>query len=202
VEAEMSKKVIGVGASAVLAMVLLIEQSAAACFETAEKFKLEGGDKAKNIQTIMDYGNCIKNEYAEKRAGKYVCHVANRVGIREDNDNKVTSGNMKPSNEKFFVTIEEINQEEKRRACEWGEFGLSNNLSAGRTNSCLANFKFEFMDLGDEYSNLPNEWESIDGTQIVGDLMNFTMFGTGEFVLFSTNSDSSYVQRGKCEKVK
>ena len=64
----MSKKIIGVGASAVLAMVLLIEQSAAACFETAEKFKLEGGDKAKNIQTIMDYGNCIKNEYAEKRA--------------------------------------------------------------------------------------------------------------------------------------
>jgi hypothetical protein len=59
------------------------------------------------------------------------------VRIQQGDDNNITSGNIKPINEKFFVTIEEMDDTKKEIACDWGEFGIENNLGGNLTNYCL-----------------------------------------------------------------
>jgi hypothetical protein len=76
------------------------------------------------------------------------------------------------------------------------------NLGGERTNSCLANFNIKISAFNDNFVKPSEGWESIDGTHIIGDLTNFTMFRTGGFVLFRSDISSSYVSQGKCEKMK
>jgi hypothetical protein len=186
-------KIIGIFVSAFVVSILLIKASSATCFPS--EFKLERGNRENNIQTIIDFGNCLKKENKE-RVGKYFCYVENMVGIQVDDKNKKTSGNIKPSDEKFFITIEEISDNQKRISCDWGEFGLDSNLDGHYMNNCLANYKIK--------SSLKNEifGSSADGMNFVDPISKFSLYGTNEFVwLQSAVIVGSYISRGKCEKI-
>jgi hypothetical protein len=189
----MRKKVFGIFVSVCVVSMFLIEPSLATCFSS--NFKFERGNREKNIQTIIDFGNRVKKENKE-RVGKYFCYVENMVAIQVDDKNKKTSGNIKPSDEKFFITIEEISDDQKRISCDWSEFGLDSNLSGGYMNICLANYKIK--------SSLKNEifGSSADGVNFVDPNSKFSLYGTNEFVwLQSTAIVGSYISRGKCEKI-
>jgi hypothetical protein len=189
----MSKRIVGIVFCVFVITMSLIDISSATCFST--EFKLEHGQNEKNIQAILDYGNCEKKENKD-RVGKWFCYVAKMVGIDAEDDKKIKSGNFTPSTEKFFVTITEINDDDKRIACDWGEFGLAYNLGGFYTNHCLANYKITVSDVVAFFN------ESTDGHHFVSDHTNFTLTATNNFVMFrNEGKGTSYVSHGKCEKI-
>jgi hypothetical protein len=104
---------------------------------------------------------------------------------------RVFAGRIKPNDEKLFVTISEIGDDEKKLACEWGEYGVAYDVGAHYTNTCLANYKIEFSASFGFFN------ASTDTYRFGSDLSHFSLYGTGEFVLFRT----SYVTHGRCEKI-
>src|SRR5689334_20698288 len=116
---------------------LCSNQSHAAC---SGNYELKGSFK-ENIQKILDFGRCVKQEQ-KARVGKWFCFVSDMAGIQGDKGN-VFAGRLKPKDEKFFVTISEITDDEKRDACELTAYGLSGNLEGYFGNNCLGNYRVE-----------------------------------------------------------
>ena len=80
---------------------------------------LSDGDK--NIQTILRYGQCVKNEQRE-RVGKWLCYVSRMAGIQTNESGQAYSGRMTPREDKFFVTISEVSDDDKEIACRGGRW--------------------------------------------------------------------------------
>jgi len=157
----MWKKAIGIGVIVFASSMFFIETSMATCFET--EFKFEHGNREKNIQAIMDYGKCVKAEN-KARVGKYFCHTENTVGIDVDPENgrTIASGNDKPSVDTFVVTITEVSDDQKRLSCDYGEFGIADNLHGGG-NRCLANYAIEFWSGGKISSSIRSSADGYNG---------------------------------------
>jgi hypothetical protein len=84
------------------------------CFPLSDE--LEPGNKIKNIKAILDSGKCVKNE-EKARVGKWLCRVTNTVGIQNNKNGNIASGNFEPETKLFFATIKEIGDGEKGEAC-------------------------------------------------------------------------------------
>ena len=97
----------------------------AVCHDAA--FKLERDKKVKNIDQILAYGQCVKAEQ-RARVGKWVCQVSSTAGMKVDEQRRVISDRISSANERFFVTITEVSDTEKRMRCDGSEYGLIDNL--------------------------------------------------------------------------
>ena len=64
--------------------------------------------------------------------------------MKVDEQRRVISDRISPANEKFFVTIKEVSDAEKRMRCDGSEYGLIDNLDGSRANRCLINYDVEF----------------------------------------------------------
>jgi hypothetical protein len=167
----------------------------AKCLPT--KYPLERDARAKNIGTILEYGDCVKQQQ-RGRIGKWFCFVSTMVGIQVDKEGGLASGNIKPTHDKFFINIKEVNSPQKQMACEFGEFGLRNSLDQSSSNRCLANFELEFA------PDVLTKLQSSDSYVFKGKFSEaFILYGTNDFVLIQQDygSGSNYLARGRCEKI-
>ncbi len=169
--------------------------SHATCFNT--NFKLERDDnKEKIIDQILEYGRCVKAEQ-RKRVGKYFCYVDSTVGIQVDKQKQVFSGKIKSDPHKFFVTIKELDDDEKRTQCDWGVYGLSNDLDESYGNNCLANYDIEFSP---EMGVFKRSADTIFFYGWLGG--SFRLYDDKKFVLFQAQgSNNNYLSQGLCEKI-
>ena len=71
------------------------------------------------------------------------CQVSSTAGMKLDEQRRVISDRIKPANEKFFVTIKEVSDTEKRMRCDGSEYGLIDNLDGSHANRCLINYDVE-----------------------------------------------------------
>ena len=106
-------------------LLFAVGSSHAVCHDSA--FKLEKDKKEKNIDQILAYGQCVKAEQ-RARVGKWVCQVSSTAGMKVDEQRRVISDRISPANERFFVTIKEVSDAEKRMRCDESEYGLIDNL--------------------------------------------------------------------------
>jgi hypothetical protein len=104
-------------------------------------------------------------------------------------------GRINPKDEKFFVAISEISEDEKRTACEWGHFGLADNLDGSFGNRCLANYEIEFSASFGFFN------ASTDTYHFGSEYSKFILYGTGHFTLFRTEARTSHISHGRCEKI-
>jgi hypothetical protein len=156
---------------------------------------LKSGKTEENIARIMDSGRCLREEQ-HARVGKWFCYVENMAGIQTDEQRRVTSGKIKPENEKFFVTISETSEEMKKLMCDKGEYGV--NPYQPQSNHCLANFKIEFSPSMGFFNDSVDTYHFYDSDD------SFTLYGepTGSrFVMFRSGEGDSYVSHGRCEKI-
>src|SRR5882672_8434711 len=125
-------------------LLFAVGSSHAECHGSA--FKLEKDKKDKNIDQILAYGQCVKAEQ-RARVGKWACQVSSTAGMKVDEQRRVTSDRISAANERFFVTIKEVSDAEKRMRCDENEYGLIDNLDGSRANRCLINYDVEFSPL-------------------------------------------------------
>ena len=166
--------------------------SIAAC---AIPVSVESGKKEKNIKKIVDFGRCLREEQHE-RVGKWSCYVENMAGIQTDDQKRVTSGNIKPDNEMFFVTISETSEELKKLVCDRGEYGV--DPYQPQSNSCLANFKIEFS------PSMGFFRDAVETYHFYSSDNSFSLYGGpagSTFVMFRSGEGGSYVSQGRCEKL-
>jgi hypothetical protein len=123
------------------------------------------------------------------------------AGIQKSDDAaQYFSGAIKPTNDTFIATISEISEDQKRISCEYGFFGINDDVGEMYSNRCLANFEIQFSPslsyFADRRSANTYSFGHIGPTTAA-----FTLYGTGDFVLLRSDGiDSSYVSHGKCEK--
>ncbi len=173
-------------------LLLAVGSSHAVCYTSA--FQLEKDKKEKNIDQILAYGQCIKAEQ-RARVGKWACQVSSTAGMKVDEQRRVISDRISPANEKFFVTIKEVSDAEKRMRCDGSEYGLIDNLDGSRANRCLINYEVEFspsmgMFLG-----------STDTYNFRREHGMFTLYGSNHFSLFEGETGNFLVSLGACEKL-
>ena len=166
--------------------------SHAACHDSA--FKLEKDKKEKNIDQILAYGQCVKAEQ-RARVGKWVCQVSSTAGMKVDEQRRVISDRISPANEKFFVTIKEVSDAEKRMRCEGSEYGLIDNLDGSHANRCLINYDVEFSPSMGKFLG------STDTYNFQREHGKFTLYGTNHFSLFEGETGNLLVSLGACEKL-
>jgi len=167
--------------------------SHAVCHDSA--FKLEKDNKAKNIDQILAYGQCIKAEQ-RTRVGKWVCQVSSTAGMKVDEQRRVISDRISAANEKFFVTIKEVSDAEKRLRCDGDEYGLVDNLDGSHANRCLINYHVELSPSMGQFLG------SADTYNFQREHGKFTLYGTNHFSLFEGETGSFFVSLGSCEKLK
>ena len=163
----------------------------AACYHSA--FKLEK-DKEKNIDQILAYGQCVKAEQ-RARVGKWVCHVSKTAGMEVDEQRRVIGSHILV-NERFFVTIKEVSDAEKRMKCEGSEYGLADSIDGYHANRCLINYDVEFS------PSMGNFLGSTDTYNFQSEHAKFTLFGSNHFALFKGEKGNFFVSLGACEKSK
>ena len=117
-----------------ICLLFAVSSSHAVCHVSA--YKLEKDKKEKNVDQILAYGQCIKAEQ-RARVGKWVCQVSSTAGMKVDEERRVISDRISPANEKFFVTIKEVSDAEKRMRCDGSEYGLIDNLDGSHANRFL-----------------------------------------------------------------
>ena len=166
--------------------------SHAVCYDSA--FKLEKDKKEKNIDQILAYGQCIKAEQ-RVRVGKWACQVSRAAGMKLDEQRRVTGEQNSPTNEKFFVTIKELGDAEKRMRCDAGEYGLVDNLDGAHANRCLANYDVEFSPAMGKFLSSTNTYD------FQSDHGKFTLYGTNHFSLFEGETGNFLVSLGDCKKL-
>jgi len=166
--------------------------SHAICHDTA--FKLEKDKKEKNIDQILAYGQCVKAEQ-RVRVGKWACQVGRTAGMQLDEQRRVISDRVSPANEKFFVTIKEISDAEKRIRCDASEYGLIDNLDGYHANRCLINYDVEFSPSMGKFLG------STDTYNFQSEHAKFTLYGTNHFSLFEGETGNFLVSLGVCEKL-
>jgi hypothetical protein len=166
--------------------------SHATCHDTA--FKLEKDKKEMNIDQILAYGQCVKAEQ-RARVGKWVCQVSSTAGMKVDEQRRVISDRVSPANEKFFVTIKEVSDAEKRIRCDGSEYGLIDNLDGSQANRCLINYDVEFSPSMGKFLG------STDTYNFQRERGKFTLYGTNHFSLFEGETGDFLVSLGACEKL-
>jgi hypothetical protein len=175
-----------------ICLLLAVGSSHAVCHDSA--FKLEKDKKEKNIDQILAYGQCVKAEQ-RVRVGKWACQVSKTSGMQLDEQRRVTSDRVSPANEKFFVTITEVSDAEKRMRCDGSEYGLIDNLDGYHENRCLINYDVEFS------PSIGNFLGSTDTYNFQSEHAKFTLYGTNHFALFQGEKGNFLVSLGTCEKL-
>jgi hypothetical protein len=173
-------------------LLLSVGSGHAVCHDSA--FKLEKDKKEKNIDQILAYGRCIKAEQ-RARVGKWACQVSSTAGMKVDEQRRVISDRGAPANEKFFVTIKEVSDAEKRIRCDGSEYGLIDNLDGSQANRCLINYDVEFSPSMGKFLG------STDTHNFQREHGKFTLYGTNHFSLFEGETGNFLVSLGACEKL-
>jgi hypothetical protein len=173
-------------------LLFAVGSSHAACYETA--FKLEKDKKEKNIDQILAYGQCVKAEQ-RARVGKWVCQVSKTAGMEVDQQRRVIGDHILV-NERFFVTIKEVSDAEKRMKCDGSEYGLVDSIDGYHANRCLINYDVEFS------PSMGNFLGSTDTYNFQSEHAKFTLFGSNHFALFKGEKGNFFVSLGTCEKSK
>lgn len=186
------KSVFWILALSTTCLLFAVSGSHAVCYESA--FRLEKDNKEKNIDQIIAYGQCVKAEQ-RARVGKWVCQVSNTAGMKVDEQRRVISDRVSPVNEKFFVTIKEVSDAEKRMSCDGSEYGLINNIDGSHANRCLINYDVEFSPSSEKFLG------SNDTYNFQRDHGKFTLYGTNHFALFEGETGEFLVSLGACEKL-
>ena len=159
-------------------------------------FNLEKDNKAKNIDQILAYGQCIKAEQ-RARVGKWVCQVSSTAGMKVGEQRRVISDRISPANENFFVTIKEVSDAEKRLRCDGkGVLRLIDNLDGSHANRCLINYDVELSPSMGQFLG------SADTYNFQREHGKFTLYGTNHFSLFEGETGTFLVSLGSCEKLK
>jgi len=166
--------------------------SHAVCYGSA--FKLEKDKKEKNIDQILAYGQCVKAEQ-RARVGKWVCQASSTAGMKVDEQRRVISDRVSPANERFFVTIKEVSDAEKRMRCDESEYGLIDTLDSSHANRCLINYDVEFSPSMGKFLG------STDTYNFQREHGKFTLYGTNHFSLFEGETGEFLVSLGACEKL-
>ena len=99
-------------------------------------------------------------------------------------------------NERFFVTIKEVSDAEKRMKCDGSEYGLVDSLDGYHANRCLINYDVEFS------PSMGNFLGSTDTYNFQSEHAKFTLFGSNHFALFKGEKGNFFVSLGACEKSK
>ena len=186
------KSMFRIAALSTACLLLAVGSSHAACHGSA--FKLEKDKKEKNIDQILAYGQCVKAEQ-RTRVGKWACQVSNKAGMKLDEKRKVISDRISPANERFFVTIKEVSDAEKRMRCDGSEYGLIDSLDGSHANRCLINYDVEFSPSMGKFLG------STDTYNFQRDHGKFTLYGTNHFSLFEGETGEFLVSLGACEKL-
>jgi len=173
-------------------LLFAVGSSHAECHGSA--FKLEKDKKDKNIDQILAYGQCVKAEQ-RARVGKWACQVSSTAGMKVDEQRRVTSDRISAANEKFFVTIKEVSDAEKRMRCEENEYGLIDNLDGSPANRCLINYDVEFSPSTGKFRGSTNTYN------FQREHGAFTLYGTNHFSLFDGETGEFLVSLGVCEKL-
>ena len=173
-------------------LLFAVGSSHAVCHDAA--FKLEKDKKEKIIDQSLAYGQCVKAEQ-RARVGKWACQVSSTAGMKVDEQRRVISARRSPANEKFFVTIKEVSDGEKRMRCEGSEYGLIDNLDGSHANRCLINYDVEFSPSMGKFLG------STDTYNFQRDHGKFTLYGTNHFSLFEGETGEFLVSLGACEKL-
>jgi len=164
----------------------------AVCHDAA--FKLERDKKVKNIDQILAYGQCVKAEQ-RARVGKWVCQVSSTAGMKVDEQRRVISDRISSANERFFVTITEVSDTEKRMRCDGSKYGLIDKLDRSHANRCLINYDVEFSPSMGKFLG------STDTYNFQRERGKFTLYGTNHFSLFQGETGEFLVSLGACEKL-
>ena len=96
---------------------------------------------------------------------------------------------------KFFVTIKEVSDAEKRIRCDGSENGLIDNLDGSQANRCLINYDVEFSPSMGKFLGLT------DTHNFQREHGKFTLYGTNHFSLFEGETGNFLVSLGACEKL-
>ena len=172
-------------------LLFAVGSSHAVCHDAA--FKLEKDKKEKNIDQILAYGQCVKAEQ-RARVGKWVCQVSSTAGMKVDEQRRVISDRISPAHERFFVTIKEVSDAEKRIRCDGSEYGLIDNLDGSHANRCLINYDMEISPSMGKFLG------STDTYSFQREHGMFTLYGSNHFSLFQGETGEFIVSLGACEK--
>ena len=186
------KSMFRISALSATCLLFAVGSSRAACHDAA--FKLEKDKKDKNIDQILAYGQCVKAEQ-RARVGKWACQVSSTAGMKVDEQRRVISDRISPANERFFVTIKEVSDAEKRMRCDGSEYGLIDNLDGSRANRCLINYDVEFSPSMGKFLG------STDTYNFQRERGKFTLYGSNHFALFEGETGEFLVSLGACEKL-
>jgi len=187
---------------AILSFLLFTDTAFGICYETDYQLK-HNQSKEQHIQTIMDFGDCVRKEH-HQQVGKWFCYVSKMVGIQKNDDGTDASGRIRPrpDSEKFFATISEIDKGTKEIACNWGEYGIDNNVGEINSNMCLANYALKISNVTTVWRDSA-EYPEFRGVGIGPDF--FSLYaGTekpGTFVWVRQEGENIYVENGQCEKI-
>ena len=173
-------------------LLFAVSSGHAVCYHSAHK--LEKDKKEKNIDQILAYGQCVKAEQ-RARVGKWACQVSSTAGMKVDEQRRVISDRISPANERFFVTIKEVSDAEKRMRCDGSEYGLIDSLDGSHANRCLINYDVEFSPSMGKFLG------STDTYNFQRDHGKFTLYGTNHFSLFEGETGEFLVSLGACEKL-
>ena len=141
----------------------------------------------------MAYGQCVKAEQ-RARVGKWVCQVSKTAGMEVDEQRRVIGDHILV-NERFFVTIKEVSDAEKRMRCDGSEYGLIDNLDGSHANRCLINYDVEFSPSMGKFLG------STDTYNFQRERGKFTLYGSNHFALFEGETGEFLVSLGACEKL-
>jgi hypothetical protein len=186
------KSMFRIAALSTTCLLFAVGSSHAACHGSA--FKLEKDKKEKNIDQILAYGQCVKAEQ-RARVGKWVCQVSSTAGMKVDEQRRVISDRISPAHERFFVTIKEVSDAEKRMRCDESEYGLIDNLEGSRANRCLINYDMEISPSMGKFLG------STDTFNFQRERGKFTLYGSNHFSLFVGETGEFLVSLGACEKL-
>ena len=92
--------------------------------------------------------------------------------MQVDEQRRVISDRASPANEKFFVTIKEVSDAEKRMRCNESEYGLIDNLDGYHANRCLINYDVELSPSMGKFLG------STDAYNFQSEHAKFTFYGT------------------------
>ena len=187
------KSMFRIAALSTTCLLFAVGSSHAACHGSA--FKLEKDKKEKNIDQILAYGQCVKAEQ-RARVGKWACQVSSTAGMKVDEQRRVISDRISPAHQRFFVTIKEVSDAEKRMKCDGSEYGLVDSIDGSRANRCLINYDVEFSPSMGKFLG------STDTYNFQSDHAKFTLFGSNHFALFKGEKGNFFVSLGACEKSK
>jgi hypothetical protein len=186
------KSMFRISALSATCLLFAVGSSRAACHDAA--FKLEKDKKDKNIDQILAYGQCVKAEQ-RARVGKWACQVSSTAGMKVDEQRRVISDRISPAHERFFVTIKEVSDAEKRMRCDESEYGLIDNLVGAHANECLINYDVEFTPSMGKFIG------STDTYNFEREHGKFSLYGSNHFSLFEGETGNFLVSLGACEKL-